>query len=344
MIGLALSGGGLRGAYQIGVYKALQEAGIKIDGFVGTSIGAFNAACIAAGKFSMLYDFWYNCDAGQILGFTEKLSKSVNENKLDIKEALKNLKNIVLNKGISTNGLKEALKTFNLDYYLFKSKKDFGLVTVRFKDFKPIYMFKDNIEPEKLNDYIIASCYLPIFKMEKLIDNNYYLDGGFYDNLPANSLIDKGYSTIYVVDLKAIGITRNYKDKSKIVKITPSRNLGNILNIKQSDIRNNIKLGYYDTLKIIKGYDGYKYIFKVRRNWYYNLLVRKVDKKLRKEMEIFFKCADNKELVLKSIEYLMKKHDFLYYKVYKINKVIKELQKLDKNYFIYRFIKELKIF
>ena len=45
MIGLALAGGGVRGAYQIGVYLALKKSHIKIDGFVGTSIGAFNAFC-----------------------------------------------------------------------------------------------------------------------------------------------------------------------------------------------------------------------------------------------------------------------------------------------------------
>ena len=42
--GIVLEGGGARGAYQIGVWKALKEAGVKIKGIAGTSVGALNGA------------------------------------------------------------------------------------------------------------------------------------------------------------------------------------------------------------------------------------------------------------------------------------------------------------
>ena len=41
---LALSGGGTRGAYEIGAYRALKEIGINIVAIAGTSIGALNGA------------------------------------------------------------------------------------------------------------------------------------------------------------------------------------------------------------------------------------------------------------------------------------------------------------
>src|SRR5580704_15905253 len=44
---LVLQGGGALGAYQAGVYQALQEAGVEPDWIVGTSIGAINASLIA---------------------------------------------------------------------------------------------------------------------------------------------------------------------------------------------------------------------------------------------------------------------------------------------------------
>ena len=44
--GIVLEGGGARGAYQIGVWKALREAGMKIKGVAGTSVGALNGALI----------------------------------------------------------------------------------------------------------------------------------------------------------------------------------------------------------------------------------------------------------------------------------------------------------
>ena len=41
---LVLSGGGGRGSYQIGVWKALRDLGIKFDIITGTSVGALNGA------------------------------------------------------------------------------------------------------------------------------------------------------------------------------------------------------------------------------------------------------------------------------------------------------------
>ena len=59
---LVLQGGGALGAYQIGVYQALHEAGVKLDWIIGTSIGAINAALIAgtppAERLERMTEFW----------------------------------------------------------------------------------------------------------------------------------------------------------------------------------------------------------------------------------------------------------------------------------------------
>ena len=59
---LVLQGGGALGAYQVGVYEALHEAGVEPDWIVGTSIGAINAAIIAGNKpqdrLTKLNEFW----------------------------------------------------------------------------------------------------------------------------------------------------------------------------------------------------------------------------------------------------------------------------------------------
>ena len=343
MIGLALAGGGVRGAYQIGVYLALKKCHIKIDGFVGTSIGAFNAAMLASGRDAELLKFWQNVNVGAILGFSDKLISELQENKLDlglIKEGVSNFKDFVFNKGFSTKQMQDILKNFNIAKTLYNSKKDFGLVTVRFNDLKPLYLFKNDIPPEKLDEYILASCYLPIFKFEKIIDGNYYLDGGFYDNIPANALLKKGYTKVYAIDLEAIEIKRPYLDKKRIIEIKPSRKLGSILNYNQDRINDNIKLGYYDTLKIVKNLDGYKYIFKVHGNWYYKYMLRNVSKKTLEEMQKLFRTKDNKKLVIKALEYVMLQENFSYFKVYSPYKVIRKIQHR-KKYGVYRFINQL---
>ncbi len=343
MTGLALAGGGARGAYLVGVYLALKKSHIKIDGFVGTSIGAFNAALLAAGRDKELYKFWQNVNVGELLGFSDKLIEELKENKLDyglIKEGFNNIKEILYNKGLTTSNMKTLLQNLDIATDLYKSKKDFGLVTVRFKDLKAFYLFKEDIPLKLLNEYILASCYLPIFKFEKIIDNNYYLDGGFYDNVPANALLDHGYDLVYAVDLEAIGVRRKYKNKKKVVVIKPSRKLGSILNYNLNKIRDNIKLGYYDTLKIIKKYDGYKFIFKKRSNWYYNYIVKKVSNNTLKEMQKFFRTTNNKKLVIKALEYLMKQNNLSYYNIYNPRRVIKML-KGKKKYGVNRFINQL---
>lgn len=343
MIGLALAGGGVRGAYQIGVYLALKKSHIKIDGFVGTSIGAFNAAMLASKRDKELLKFWQNVNVAILLGLSENLATELKEKKLDyglVKESFNSVKNIIANKGLTTKKMQELLKELDIPKSLYKTNKDFGLVTVKFPEIKPLYLFKKDIPPNKLNDYILASCYLPIFKMEKIVDNNYYLDGGFYDNVPANALLNKGYEKVYAVDLEAIGIKRPYKDKKRIIEIKPSRKLGSILKLDSDKINDNIKLGYYDTLKIVKHLDGYKYIFKVYGNWYYKWLLRGVSKKTLEEMQKFFRTKDNKKLVIKALEYIMLQENFSYFEVYSPYKVIRKIQHR-KKYGVYRFINQL---
>ena len=49
--GLVLEGGGTKGAYQIGAYKAFKDVGIQVTGIAGTSLGALNGALIVQGDF-----------------------------------------------------------------------------------------------------------------------------------------------------------------------------------------------------------------------------------------------------------------------------------------------------
>ena len=65
---LVLQGGGALGAYQIGVYQALHEAGIEPNWIIGTSIGAINASLIAGNppdrRMARLEEFWRRVEYG----------------------------------------------------------------------------------------------------------------------------------------------------------------------------------------------------------------------------------------------------------------------------------------
>src|SRR5262245_36379469 len=71
-VALVLQGGGALGAYQVGVYQALHEAGVEPDWLIGTSIGAINAGIIAGNKpedrLSKLQEFWRRVERSTFWG------------------------------------------------------------------------------------------------------------------------------------------------------------------------------------------------------------------------------------------------------------------------------------
>ena len=60
--GLILAGGGAKGAYQIGAWKAMRELNIEFEAIAGASVGAINGAMIAQGDFDDAYELWSNVE------------------------------------------------------------------------------------------------------------------------------------------------------------------------------------------------------------------------------------------------------------------------------------------
>lgn len=350
MRGLVLEGGGVKGSYQIGAFYALKKCGIKFNGFVGTSIGSFNAAMLASNMEYELLNFWYNVSPGTLLGMDPRFVDLFNNKEMDINGlmgAFNTLKDIVKNLGIDNTTLLNSIKdVVNYDK-LQKSNKDFGLVTVRVNKLKamPLYIYKEDIiNQENLIEYLMASCYLPVFKERKMIDDHYYIDGGFYDNSPVKLLRDKGYNEVYIIKIKGIGINRHINSDIKTIIISPSRENGSVLELNREIIKDNIMMGFYDTLRVVKKLDGYRYCFKRRPEWYYNWLTKKVNKKLEKRVKSFFRVSSNRDTIIKALEYIMEKENITYYDVYKPYNIINKIKKINNKNFIYRYIRELKFF
>ena len=72
---IALEGGGARGAYEIGVWKALDEAGIRFDAVAGTSVGALNGAMMAMGDLEKAIACWENIRLSQVIRLTPEEEK-----------------------------------------------------------------------------------------------------------------------------------------------------------------------------------------------------------------------------------------------------------------------------
>lgn len=250
---LVLSGGGAKGSYELGVYKALKRLGIKIDIITGTSIGALNGAVLSTGDYRKAKKLWLKMSSSEVFNYTFKNSK----------EYPKIAKDIIKNKGLKFDKAEAVLGSVLDEDKIRKSKIDFGLVTFNLKSRMPKVLTKDQIPKGKLVSYILASatCF-PMVEVKK-IDGESYVDGGYYDNLPINLAIDMGADEIIAVDLSAIGIKQKVKDEDvKIDYIKKDLKNDFILDFNPDSAKRNIRAGYNDTMKHFKKLDGKNYTFK----------------------------------------------------------------------------------
>jgi len=345
-IGLALEGGGAKGSYEIGAYVALKKLGYKFDMVVGTSIGSLNAAMIVQGDIKLAKKLWFNVDS-EIIGLDTKLVdifKNFKINKDNIKYSIQEINKIIKNKGLDVSNYKNIIEKYVDETKLRKSKIEYGLVTVRLKDLKPFEVTLNEIETGKLSEYILASSYLPIFKMNKIIDNSFYLDGAFSNNLPITLLEKHGCSKIFAIRIEGVGAIKKKKfDDTKIFVIEPTKDTGPVVLFDSNDIRNNYYMGYYDTLLYFNKLDGNKYYFK--KFYFYKFLTRKINSNLLNLIKLKFKIPNEKDIVIKSIEMILKENKIDYYKIYSIPKIIKFIKKNNlksKNSLVTEFVYKLK--
>ncbi len=348
MLGLALEGGGAKGSYEIGAYVALTEMGYKFDAVAGTSIGSLNAALIAQDNIKLAKDLWLNADS-EIIGINKdivKLKKHFTINKENIKTSFSELNKLLKNKGLDITKYKDILDKYIDEEKIRKSHINYGLVTVRLRDLKPLELTIKDIKNGKLSEYIMASSYLPVFKMEKIIDNSYYLDGGVSNNLPISLLEKMGCNKVIAIRINGIGISKKKLiSKTEVKEIAPTKDTGPVIFFDNKDIVNNYYMGYYDTLLYFNKLDGYKYYFKKFK--LYKFISRKVDNNLLNLVKLKFRTPDIKELIIKSIEHIFEENSIDYYKKYGIMESIRFIKNNNlkcKNKIIDDFVYSLKLF
>lgn len=326
-MGLALEGGGGKGAYQIGAFIALKELGYKFNMVAGTSIGSLNAAMIVQGDIELAKTLWLKSDS-ELIGMDKdlvKLSKNFKLNKENIKTSITEIQNIINNKGLDITKYKETVNKYINEDKVRKSKINYGLVTLRIKDLKPLELSINEIEEGKLTEYILASSYFPLFKMDKLIDNSYYIDGGLSNNLPITLLEKNKCKKIIAIKIDGIGFTKKQTySHTEVLTISPTKDTGSILLFDNKDINNNFKMGYYDTYLFFNKLLGYKYYFK--KNIFINILLRKVDKKTLNLIKLTYKTSNIRTALIKSIEEVLEDNQIDYYQIYSIPKIIKYIK------------------
>ena len=310
---LVLSGGGAKGSYQVGVYKALRKLRIKIDIITGTSIGSINGALFTAGDYLKAKRLWLTISTNNL--FDQKFDS--------VKDLQGVASEILKNKGLKFDKAEEFLNKIISESKIRKSRIDYGLVTVNLKTMVPKMLTKNMIPKGKLVSYIIASstCF-PAVEMKE-IDGNYYIDGGYYDNLPINLAVSMGADEVIAVDLSAVGIKQKVKDKTVKIDYIKNRCKNKFtLDFDPETARRNIRLGYNDTMKYYNKISDYyiKLIKKILLSDYKKTKITEILTNKRYQ-NIFLNIKQGKKIdteINKSLEYLGELFDLDYDKIYSI--------------------------
>lgn len=263
MLGLALEGGGARGSYQIGAMQAFLEEGLRFDAITGTSIGAINGAMFAQGDYAKARQLWLKLSSSNLFTTEEQhFLALVSRGKFSL-EAFSYFSERALETlsggGVDTSRIRALIERHVDVPKLLASPVDFGLVTVSVPDFKPHYLFKEQMGRDHVHDYILASASFPGFQ-QVTIDKKRYIDGGAYDNCPVNMLLERGCDTVYAVRTLGLGIYRPARDKSRSVTvIVPSDKLGPIMDFDPRTAQANMQMGYYDTMRALRRCAGKRY-------------------------------------------------------------------------------------
>lgn len=277
--GLVLEGGGAKGAFQIGAWKALREAGIRIKGVAGVSVGALNGALICMDDLEKAEAIWQDISYGQVMEINGRLIEKLTSlggklaefNLQEIKkiglsetlqEAAEEIKNLLKDRGLDITPLKNLIRENIDEQRIRESACELYATTYSLSD-KKLYQVDVKKQPEgEIGDILLASAYLPVFKTEKL-GGKLYTDGGGFNNVPLDVLINRGYEDIIVIRIYGLGMDREKKIKipegTNVYHIAPKEELGGTLEFSKKRSRKNMTLGYLEAKRFLYGLMGRRY-------------------------------------------------------------------------------------
>ena len=260
---VALEGGGARGAYQVGVWRALEEAGIKYNAVSGSSVGALNGALMTMRDLDQAEKIWSNIRYSMVMDVDDELMKGFFDRSLKL-GGVKSLARYALDAiragGIDVTPLREWINSVVDEKAVRASDVELFIVTYSLSDMKELDIDVRDLPEGQIGEMLLASAYFPAFKNEK-IRGKRYSDGGVQDVVPINSLITRGYKDLIVIRIYGVGVEKRVRipDDVSVTTIAPTEDLGSVLDFESEHAKELMTLGYYDAQRVLYGYVGDKY-------------------------------------------------------------------------------------
>ncbi len=198
-LGLTLTGGSCRCAFQAGVLQALDERGIRFSVVSGVSSGAWNTAAVAAGSIHRLRELW--------LGAT--------------KYPVYSLRNFAFNR--------TPFNYLYMHHHFTRHAVDFGAIRqspvlwmvslTRVRGFRPvIFTNRDHSDLDPFALTLATNTLPPIYPWPARIDGRLYVDGGFTNNAPYEAVLDEGCEKVILIANNENGsIFKDVRDRAHTI-------------------------------------------------------------------------------------------------------------------------------
>jgi NTE family protein len=178
-LGLVLSGGFLRSAFQVGVIEELQARGVRFDVAVGVSSGAWNAACVATGQVGEMRRFWMEVARAPKIRLRNLWRHGTPSNFPEIVRRI-------------------PMQTLRYEG-LARSAVRLRVGATSLRD-RRLHLFDAWGSREAFLESLMASNYLPgLYGRPIRIGGRYYADGGLVDNVPYEAAFEAGCERAMVV-------------------------------------------------------------------------------------------------------------------------------------------------
>ena len=266
-IGLVLCGGGAKGAYQVGVFKVLEELEIanEIKMISGSSIGALNGALYLMYSADEIDQIWQQCNWTAIFGVSKENIKKVNQivHRVNTRQMSPffgaiNMVGVANQTGLplQRQGFEKVLRQYLKPSLIQKQSIDLIVSCGKVNSKQLAYFNLNHQSPKKMQDILFATTAVPMLYNPVYIDNSYYCDPMKYERAPLAPLLKSDCETIIIVYLnRGQCLGRKEINGKRLIEIAPSRDLGTGIygsfDFRKSVIENSIELGGNDAYRIL---------------------------------------------------------------------------------------------
>ncbi|WP_105201532.1 patatin-like phospholipase family protein [Pseudoalteromonas sp. T1lg10] len=279
-LGIVFSGGGGKGAYEVGAWKALHEFGLdkNVEAVAGTSVGGLNGALFVQGDVEAAEKLWRGISKDQIM--------SLNKDNLARKAATYAstlfTPSLAARAVLATTGLSQSQGLFNqsgLKYLIEKSgacddvsqsQIPFHVCALNSSTRKLEYPDLTDKTPTSIAQWLLASAAIPIVFDGIEIDGTTYFDGGvlpgeYSDNTPYKVLIEQHHCThiinLYLERDPQLSQTVKQYPNVRFWNIVPTREFDGLiapLNFTPENAGKLIDEGYEDVKRILEQFKDFQ--------------------------------------------------------------------------------------